>query len=85
MALLITDGSPLTDSAVAGGVTQVIAAGGFGGNTVEITVSEGVHNEAPVHTFFGPGAISLTTAANTQITATIIGGNASTIDVSVSP
>ena len=86
MADVIIDGtSGATGTHTAAGVTEVIASGGFGGNTVQILVNAGAANPAPAHSFFGPGAISLQTASGTVITATVVGKNTSTVDVTMNP
>lgn len=84
MALVITAGTPATATATAGGVSEVIASGDFGGNIVQILVNQSGADPAPAYTFKSPGAISLQTVSGTEITAQIIGGNTNTIDVSVS-
>jgi hypothetical protein len=86
MADIITDGTAgATGTHVATGTTEVIASGGFGGNTVQILVNADAGDPAPAHTFMGPGAISLQTAVGTTITATVIGKNTSTVDVTANP
>jgi hypothetical protein len=87
MALIVSNGK-VGDSGthVALGVTEIIASGAFGKNRIVISVDADLGDEAPVHTFAAPGAISLQTAADTSITATIVGSDAgSLIDVTCNP
>jgi len=77
-----TEGDTGSAVAGAGGVT-VLASGQFGQSTVEILVDADGLRQAPVHTFFSPGGIKLEAAAGSTVTANIVSGLGSSIDVSI--
>jgi hypothetical protein len=83
MALIINNSSPLTATKAQTATSQIIVSGDFGGNTVLLEATADSGDYAPVKTFRSPGWFFLENKTGTTLRATVMGGNASSIDVSI--